>query len=222
MTSSTGKTAELLYFNSRGFAEITRLALTVTGIEYHETDMATREDFVALLPELLFGQLPLLRIDGLNIVQSGAIVRYVARKGKLLGSNDLETARIEMIYEGTRDFNGVFRMGWVPISDEDLKKEIEDKAFPRYLPVFNKLLSNSSSGFLVGDSLSLADLGLLEVLLFIVDYWNEEKLQAYPDVLKFYRKLTSHEKVVHYIKNVRKAKTNEATVKSVRAILNSS
>lgn len=43
--------------------------------------------------ELLFAQLPLLRIDGLNIVQSGAIVRHVARKGKLLGSNDLETAR---------------------------------------------------------------------------------------------------------------------------------
>ena len=45
------------------------------------------------------------------------------------------------------------------------------------------MLSISSSGFLVGDSLSLADLGLLEVLLAIVDYWNEEQLQEYPDVL---------------------------------------
>ena len=46
-----------------------------------------------------------------------------------------------------------------------------------------QLLGDSSSGFLVGDSLSLADLGLLEVLLAIVDYWNEDKLKEYPNVL---------------------------------------
>jgi len=193
--------------------------MTVAGIQYNEIDMATREDFLSLLPELTFGQLPLLRIDGANIVQSGAVVRYVARKGKLLGSNDLETARIEMLYEGTRDFNGLFSMGWSPLSEEEIKKAIKEKAFPRYLPAFNKLLSNSSTGFLVGDSLSLADLGLLEVLLAVVDYWNEEQLQDYPAVMKFYQKLTSHEKVAHYMKNVRKAMTDEATVKSVRSIL---
>ena len=46
-----------------------------------------------MFQDLLFEQVPLLRIDGLKLVQSGAIVRYVARKGKLLGSNDIETAR---------------------------------------------------------------------------------------------------------------------------------
>jgi len=43
--------------------------------------------------ELPFGQVPLLRIDGLNIVQSGAIIRHVARKAKLLGDTDLESTR---------------------------------------------------------------------------------------------------------------------------------
>jgi len=214
---ATDQKVELFYFHARGLAEITRLTLTVAGIQYNETDMATREDYLALQNELLFGQLPLLRIDGLKLVQSGAIVRYVARKAGLLGSNNSETARIEMIYEGTRDFNSLFKMGWVP--EDKAKADIVEKGFPRYLPVFNKLLGNNSNGFLVGDSLSLADLGLLEVLLAIVDYWNEEPLQSYPDVLKFYRRLSSNERVIDYVTNKRKPKTNDAMVASVKAIL---
>jgi len=217
MTTSAADKPLLYYFHARGLAEITRLTLTVAGIEYTEIDLATREDYLALQPELLFGQLPLLRIDGLDIVQSGAIVRHVARKGKLLGSNELETTRIEMIYDGTRDFNGLFKMPWVP--EDKVKEDIKGKGFPRYLPVFNKLLGDSSSGFLVGDSLSLADLGLLEVLLAVFDYWSEDELKDYPNVLNFYRKLTSHDRVVDYITNKRKPKTDDATFAAIKIIL---
>ncbi len=35
-------------------------------------------------------QVPLLRIDGLNLVQSHAIIRYLARKHHLYGDNDVE------------------------------------------------------------------------------------------------------------------------------------
>jgi glutathione S-transferase len=37
---------------------------------------------------LAFNQLPLLQIDGLNLVQSGATIRYLARRGNLLGGTD--------------------------------------------------------------------------------------------------------------------------------------
>ena len=37
-------------------------------------------------------QVPLLRIDGLNLVQSQAIVRYLARKHKLYGADDKQAA----------------------------------------------------------------------------------------------------------------------------------
>jgi glutathione S-transferase len=40
--------------------------------------------------KVLFGQVPLLEIDGLNLVQTGAIVRYLARKYNLYGNNDKE------------------------------------------------------------------------------------------------------------------------------------
>jgi glutathione S-transferase len=51
------------------------------------------------------------------------------------------------------------------------------------LCVFLQVLGESSSGFLVGESVSLADIGLLEVLFNIVDYFGEEPLLDYPNVL---------------------------------------
>jgi len=43
--------------------------------------------------ELLFQQVPLLRIDGMNLVQSGAIVRYLAAKTNLYGNTLMEAAK---------------------------------------------------------------------------------------------------------------------------------
>jgi len=215
---ATGKKPELVYVDGRGRGEIIRLALTVAGIEYDEVDLTTREQYVALLPELLFGQVPLLRIDGRSIVQSCAIVRHIARKAKLLGSNELETTRIEEIFDGSRDFHDPFlTMHYVP--EEKVKKNLSQKAFPKYLPVFNKLLADSSSGFLVGDSLSLADLGLFEVLLAILDYWPEDALREYPHLLTFRDKLKTNERIVDYIENYRKLKTDDALVAVVRVVL---
>jgi len=43
--------------------------------------------------ELLFQQLPMIRIDGMDLVQSGAIARYLARKAHLYGDTDMEAAK---------------------------------------------------------------------------------------------------------------------------------
>jgi len=43
-----------------------------------------------------------------------------------------------------------------------------------------KVLAASQSGFLVGNRLSLADVGLLESLLMTVDYFGDETFQGHP------------------------------------------
>ena len=42
------------------------------------------------------------------------------------------------------------------------------------------MLAGSQSGFLVGNRLSLADVGLLESLLMTVDYFGDETFQGHP------------------------------------------
>jgi len=54
---------------------------------------ATAELLAQTAAELLFQQVPLLRIDGMKLVQSGAIARYLARKARLYGETDMDAAK---------------------------------------------------------------------------------------------------------------------------------
>lgn len=87
--------AELYYFKDAGRGEAIRfliilalrcrLALALSGIQYEEKsvnssdwpDMKMKGLEDLTLP---FGQLPLLKINGMNIVESTSILRYLSRK----------------------------------------------------------------------------------------------------------------------------------------------
>ena len=57
--------------------------------------------YAMLLQE--FGQLPCLRHGDLQLVQSSAIMRYLARKHDLYGAGDVEASLIDMIHDGQED-----------------------------------------------------------------------------------------------------------------------
>ena len=87
MTTKTPAPTTLTYWNGRGKAESIRLLLALCGEDYTEqvpmfdgtTHITTAEHVQTLREEgfLLMNQLPLLCIDGMRLVQSGAITRYV-------------------------------------------------------------------------------------------------------------------------------------------------
>jgi glutathione S-transferase len=86
-----------------------------------------------------------------------------------------------MLYEGTRDFQATFVaygfQGYEPVLEA-----AKTKAIPKYLPVYEKVLKeNGSTGYLVGSKLTLADVGLLEPLLWVEEFLAAE-LSAYPEV----------------------------------------
>ena len=87
----------LTYWNGRGRAETIRLFLAVCGEEYTEhvpgfdasvTHLSEPEHFESLRDGgyLAFGSVPLLCIDGMKLVQTQAIVRYLAAKHGLRGN----------------------------------------------------------------------------------------------------------------------------------------
>ena len=51
--------------------------------------------------KLYFGQLPLVEIDGLNLVQHNATVRYIAEKGKLIPDDPKDRFRFGIVYDLT-------------------------------------------------------------------------------------------------------------------------
>ena len=56
-----------------------------------------------------FGQLPVLEVDGKTIAQSMAIARFLARRYKLTGENEIEEAEADAIVDCINDcFNGKY------------------------------------------------------------------------------------------------------------------
>jgi glutathione S-transferase len=212
--------AELVYFDARGLAEGIRLVLTYAGIQFRERNIRKLEDFQTWRQESPFKQFPLLYIDGVKLVQSRAIARYVAKKVGLDGDTPVDVARVDMFYEGTRDFMVIFRdlaMSLTPACEA--KTTITQQGFPRYMTAFEKELADNGTGYLVGSKLSLADLGLFECLLLVIDHFTVDQLNDFPNLKKFYESLLADERINKYVKTVRKPNMTEECVKSIREIL---
>lgn len=97
--------ATLYYFGGRGLADQIRWMLAYTDVSYTQRVVGTRDRFVNLKDsgQLPFGQLPLLQIDGLELVQSQAIIRYLARRANLTGNDAQEELMCDMLAETILD-----------------------------------------------------------------------------------------------------------------------
>ncbi|KAJ6650379.1 hypothetical protein lerEdw1_010667 [Lerista edwardsae] len=86
---------KLTYFNGRGRMESVRWLLASAGQEFEETFVETREQYLKLIKDgkLLFDQIPLVEMDGLKLVQTKAILNYLAGKYNLYGKDLKERAQ---------------------------------------------------------------------------------------------------------------------------------
>ena len=85
-TAVPSVTATLYYFDGRGRADQIRWLLAATNVDFVQKSVDSREMFLKMAEQQLpFGQLPLLQIDNLELVQSQSIIRYIAKRGKIAG-----------------------------------------------------------------------------------------------------------------------------------------
>ncbi|VDI61727.1 glutathione S-transferase [Mytilus galloprovincialis] len=212
---------KLTYANGRGKAEIIRIILAEAGLEYTEEYLTSKEQWEDLKKsgKLLYNQVPLLEIDGLELVQTGAIVRYLARKYNMYGSNDQEAVKVDMYYEGSRDFYAVF-LAMVFTDENECLKKAKEVMVPKYFPVYEKILKSCTTTYLVGDSISIADLGLLECLLAVEEFLGMELIDSYPKLKEYYLKLKALDRISTFFKGPHRKKRNtEEYVAEVRKVL---
>ncbi|XP_034465536.1 glutathione S-transferase A4-like isoform X2 [Hippoglossus hippoglossus] len=161
----------LTYFDGRGKMESIRWLLAAAEVEFEEVLLKTREQYEKLVSDLMYQQVPLVEIDGMKLIQTKAILQYIAEKYNLHGKDLKDKVMINMYTEGLMDLMEMIMI--LPfVTDKDTKvKNIETQAKERYLPVFEKALSGPV--YLVGGKLSFADVQLMECTLML-----EEKLPA--------------------------------------------
>jgi len=146
--------------------------------------------------QLVFNQIPLLCIDGLKLVQSRAIVRYLAKKHQLAGSNLEQEAMCDIVNEGIQDWLGACGRGYeFAIGSHEPTQEQIDKfkaGNQKYLPLLERLAIASETGYLMGShgvaGLSYCDVTLVEGLEQTVCH-DAEALKDFPALTKLHAKI---------------------------------
>ncbi|XP_043819091.1 glutathione S-transferase 3-like [Dromiciops gliroides] len=147
---------KLYYFNGRGRMESVRWLLAAAGVEYEEVFLETPEDFENLIKggKLMYQQVPMVEMDGMYIVQSRAILKYIAAKYNLYGKDLKERAFIDMYVEGMRDLNEMIL--YFPFSLPEEKQKnfnyIIERITERFFPVYEKALKTMGKIILLATS----------------------------------------------------------------------
>ncbi|NXP46350.1 GSTA1 transferase, partial [Heliornis fulica] len=185
---------KLHYFNGRGRMESIRWLLASAGVEFEECYLETKDDMIKLQKggSLLFQQVPMVEMDGMKMVQTRAILSYIAAKYNLYGKDLKERALIDMYVEALIDLNELLMAHALQPAD---KKEqhlatLVDKATNRYFPVYEKVLKDHGQEFLVGNQFSKADVQLLETLL-TAEECKPDILAKFPLLQSFKARISS-------------------------------
>ena len=84
-----------------------------------------------------------------------------------------------------------------------------------------ELANNGSNGHLVGNKLTLADIGLLEVILLVNELLGPQELEPYPSIQKFFTTIKSIPAIGEYLSGPQRPRANdEKYIAEVRRVLN--
>lgn len=202
---------KLTYFNLRAKGEVIRLLFALGDTKFVDErielkDWGTKKES---LPTL-FGQLPLLTIDGHVYAQSLSIARYLAEKFGFAGKTDLDKLRADMIAHYCEDMlMALVKMSLLFEKDENVKKEkggkFEKEELSKYLTNFEKLLKENKGGdgFYVGDAITWADLMVYQLVgTFIKSHGCIDvtpHLGSYPKLAALLQRVAANPKIAAWI-----------------------
>nr|5LCZ_A Chain A, Glutathione S-transferase A1,Glutathione S-transferase alpha-2,Glutathione S-transferase A1,Glutathione S-transferase alpha-2,Glutathione S-transferase A1 [synthetic construct]5LCZ_B Chain B, Glutathione S-transferase A1,Glutathione S-transferase alpha-2,Glutathione S-transferase A1,Glutathione S-transferase alpha-2,Glutathione S-transferase A1 [synthetic construct]5LD0_A Chain A, Glutathione S-transferase A1,Glutathione S-transferase alpha-2,Glutathione S-transferase A1 [synthetic co len=185
---------KLHYFNARGRMESTRWLLAAAGVEFEEKFIKSAEDLDKLRNDgyLMFQQVPMVEIDGMKLVQTRAILNYIASKYNLYGKDMKERALIDMYSEGILDLTEmIIQLVICPPDQREAKTALaKDRTKNRYLPAFEKVLKSHGQDYLVGNRLTRVDIHLLELLLYVEEF-DASLLTSFPLLKAFKSRISS-------------------------------
>ena len=210
-------TLKLYYFDIKGKGEPIRRFCAYAGLELEDYRFTSRDEFLKLKEDgtLSFGQVPMLEVDGKHrLVQTAAILRYLAKISGLYPEDPLLAAKVDAIMDQETDaFVGPTVVSYssrygIAMDDEHKAKSnelIAAEIIPRHLTFAENMLHNSPTGWIAGtEEPSPADFLWHSRM---VDYLPEYKglpeklahMEDYPACKKFVEKMSALEAVQEYL-----------------------
>jgi len=157
---------KLVYFPIRGLAEPIRMLLHDHKIEFKD-EKVEGDAWAKLKPTMQFGQIPCLFEGDHQIVQSGTILRHLAREHGVYGSSESDKTFCDMVFDGVTDLRRPYAT--LIYQEYDMpgkKEEFITKTLPAELTKFEKLMKDKTGGkdFILGSKTCYADYALFEIL----------------------------------------------------------
>ncbi|XP_052781150.1 probable glutathione S-transferase 9 isoform X2 [Mya arenaria] len=200
---------KLIYFDVRGRGEVARMLFTVAGVSFEDkrvpVDAVEWDEMKSKMPQHV---LPVLEVDGKQLSQSLTICRYLAREFHLCGKTAWEQAKVEEIVDTMEDLR-LEVAKWIYEKNETKKNEISEHLKEQVYPKFAKILETSlrgneendnSSGYLVGENLTLADLSVFETLTFPLTI-HPSILDDHIELQQHRHRIKTHKRLSDYISN---------------------
>lgn len=178
------------YWAGRGKAEPLRCILAVAGVEFTNVFLEKKADIEKLRSEkkLAFDQVPLVEIDGLNLVQTFPTALYLAETYGLLPAEPKDRYKVGSIVAATHDARSPFVSFPFHGKKDKLMEDVQDKKglFGRYCGKWEEQLSETDGPYFF-DSPTLADVSVFEVMDFFRHVFGEDAMrksfQTFPRLL---------------------------------------
>jgi glutathione S-transferase len=160
---------KLTYFDFPGGRGDTARLIFAAGKVKYEDHRISGQDFAPMKPELPFGSLPVLHVDGEPVAQSVAIFRYAGRLGGLYPSKDPDALHCDEVLEAVEDLTA--RIGaTLGIKDPAQLKSARDALaagpVPTFMKGFEHILKRRGPDYFVSNKLSVAD-----IAVFCITKW---------------------------------------------------
>ena len=186
--SSAQPTITLRYFDIRGLAEPIRLTLAALGLEWEEikyarcpdggcpagvTDWNAAKEEGVQSGSLPFGQVPSMTyVDGstghhFEMVQSLAILRFLARRHDFYGISEEEHVLIDVAVGGVGDMRQKYgELAYDPDvhTNPELLRAYKGDYLPKWLGYLERLLQRAGGSYFGGSSFSFADTMVFDII----------------------------------------------------------
>ena len=208
---------EVVYFDSPGFAEVSRFCLGISGLEWKNT-VVDWDGYLELKKkgELPWGYLPIIRTPQGTIAESNALLRYTGALAGMEPKDLYVRAKVDEIVEV---ING-WRSAFIPtFSIDDLDEKIaarqalfaEGGKMDQAMRAMSKIFEQSTTGWLANtESMSIADVkGFMDTFMMFsgqFDGITADMLAQYPSLLAFHEKMSNEPLVKNYYQDADEAR----------------
>jgi glutathione S-transferase len=205
----------LVYFPVPGRAEASRVALTLSNLEWEdiEVDGAVYTE-MKNNGELPWKMLPVLQTPNGTLAESSAILRFVGKAAGLIPEDSYQAAKADEFMDGMGPLARVLDTTFY-ISDIDEKISLRKKLFSKggeganNLQLLDDKVAESKTGWAAGtDEMSIADLKLFTELfaLFSGNYdgIDASMISVFPNLMTYHGKVANEPRIREHYKNITK------------------